>query len=756
MPSAGRRPGADADPRSGVDAGSGGGADGDPQSGADTDAPARPDAGSRSGAESVAAPGGRDGTVGGSGGGPDAGEAPLDPHAPNAADGPTIRLSAAGLMSRDDSGGSAADAAPGVSGEREPVAEADEPTVITRPVAPDDEATTLLTPPPAADAAPVAVDDEPTVPAAEPRSLDGGATMRLQPPFFAPGTTKAPRSVSASDGPMTGQDPAETTEQDGVAGGRSATDRRSGEAQPADASAAADPPTGAAVDPAHRDSDIDSEPWEDGVAWTTASAGVAPAEADPPRTGASRVDDDTSQRGPDEPGSAEDEVSHRWSEDHGSTDHDTPGVWREESGGEDDSRQARWDEPGGTDNRSQQWHGEPDGWSGDSAQQWPVGADHTTPHAWPDETIDDPRGRWDSEPHDPASRAWPDEPVHTADASQRWPDEPGSTNDNAADRWLSESGGAADGRWSDLAAEDNSAGRRQDSHAHEPADERTAGDDAAGHSQDDVARAAAATDARDEVDRDATPAASTDDGAGAAAVPDKAAPGRRFSSAGALIWVLLALLGFTLVVQLQSNDDDAGLASARQEDLVGILSDLEARDQRLQQEINALEESQRQLTSGVAGRQAALAEAGKRAEELGLLSGTLPARGPGLKISIDPKGQPIKASAILNAVQELRGAGGEVMEIIGDNGVAVRIVASSYFVDADGGQVIVDGKQLSGPYTLWVIGVPSTMQTALQIPGGVVASVSQAGGNVTMEQRTAVEVAAVRQPTSLQYARPVS
>lgn len=237
-------------------------------------------------------------------------------------------------------------------------------------------------------------------------------------------------------------------------------------------------------------------------------------------------------------------------------------------------------------------------------------------------------------------------------------------------------------------------------------------------------------------------------------VPEKGR--QRISSAGALIWVLLALLGFTLVVQLRSNDADAGLASARQEDLVGILSDLEARDQRLQQEINTLEESQRQLTSGVAGRQAALAEAEKRADELGLLAGTLPARGPGLKIAIDPKGAPIKASAILNAVQELRGAGGEVMELVGNNGVAVRIVASSYFIDGEGGEIVVDGKVLSGPYTLWVIGVPATMQTALQIPGGVVASVSQGGGNVTMEQRSTVEVAAVRQPTSLQYARPVS
>ncbi len=235
----------------------------------------------------------------------------------------------------------------------------------------------------------------------------------------------------------------------------------------------------------------------------------------------------------------------------------------------------------------------------------------------------------------------------------------------------------------------------------------------------------------------------------------KAALRRRLSSAGTLIWVLLALFGFTLVVQLRSNNADEGLATARQEDLVRILSDLEARDQRLQAEITALEQSQRQLTSGVQGRQAAIAEAQKRANELGLLAGTLPGRGPGLRVTIDPKAQ-VKASAILNAVQELRGAGGEVMEIAGAGGAAVRIVASTYFIDANGGGIVVDGIRLNGPYTLWVIGAPQTMQTALQIPGGVVASVSSAGGSVTMEARSMVEVTAVRKPTGLQYARPVS
>jgi uncharacterized protein YlxW (UPF0749 family) len=232
----------------------------------------------------------------------------------------------------------------------------------------------------------------------------------------------------------------------------------------------------------------------------------------------------------------------------------------------------------------------------------------------------------------------------------------------------------------------------------------------------------------------------------------RTAPWRRLSSAGALIWVLLALFGFTLVVQLRSNDTDDGLAGARQDDLVRILSDLEARDTRLQSEIAALEGSRQQLTSGVAGREAALAEADRRADELGLLAGTLPGRGAGLVIRVSG----VKSSAILNAVQELRGAGGEVMQVTGSDGGSVRIVASTYFVDAEGGGIDVDGTRLNGPYTLTVIGVPQTMQTALEIPGGVVASVQSDGGSVTMEQRTSVEVTAVRKATSLQYARPVS
>ncbi|MFB6397141.1 DUF881 domain-containing protein [Polymorphospora sp. 2-325] len=243
-------------------------------------------------------------------------------------------------------------------------------------------------------------------------------------------------------------------------------------------------------------------------------------------------------------------------------------------------------------------------------------------------------------------------------------------------------------------------------------------------------------------------------GPGAVAGPSgDGAPKRGISSAGATIAVLLLLLGFTMAVQLKNNSTDSGLTAARQEDLVRILSDLENSEERLRQEIAALEESQRQLSSGAAGREAALEEATRRGDDLGILAGTLPARGPGLSIQFSAGGRPVKASAILDAVQELRGAGAEAMQITGGDGASVRIVASTYFVEADG-RIDVDGRRLPGPHTITVIGDPQTMLTALNIPGGVVASVTGDGGNVTVQEHEVVDVAALSEQTDLQYARP--
>lgn len=228
---------------------------------------------------------------------------------------------------------------------------------------------------------------------------------------------------------------------------------------------------------------------------------------------------------------------------------------------------------------------------------------------------------------------------------------------------------------------------------------------------------------------------------------------KQVSGAGVLIGVLLALLGFTLVVQVKSNATDPFLASAREGDLLQIMSDLDSAERRLNQEIFSLQQTKRELESGAQGRDAALAQAKARADELGILAGTLQAQGPGILLQFTEERGNIKAGTLLNAVQELRGAGAEALQIDGAGG-SVRIVAQTSFVDADGG-VRVDGRRLTGPYTIRAIGDPATMRPAVEIHGGVLAGVSRDGGNVIVTQKDVVEVNETRPPPELEHAQPV-
>ncbi|MCA1657218.1 MAG: hypothetical protein LC713_05855, partial [Actinobacteria bacterium] len=106
---------------------------------------------------------------------------------------------------------------------------------------------------------------------------------------------------------------------------------------------------------------------------------------------------------------------------------------------------------------------------------------------------------------------------------------------------------------------------------------------------------------------------------------------RRPGRASLLIGVLLGLLGFALAAQVRSNEASA-LPSARQEDLVRILDDLSARESRLRTEIADLQAARSKINTSGDRTDAALQEARQRAAQLGVLAGTVPAHGPGLKL----------------------------------------------------------------------------------------------------------------------------
>jgi len=212
--------------------------------------------------------------------------------------------------------------------------------------------------------------------------------------------------------------------------------------------------------------------------------------------------------------------------------------------------------------------------------------------------------------------------------------------------------------------------------------------------------------------------------------------------------VLCALLGFAVVVQVRQNDETA-LAGLRQSELVRILDETTERSDELRREVTELRTERDALDSGSDGQAAALDSLRRSAIMQGILSGRLPAEGPGVQVTlIDPAGD-LQPVTMLNLLEELRNAGAEAIQL-GDH----RITASSSFTGTKG-HVLVDGVPLRTPYVWLAIGDPSTLSIALQIPGGAMATVRRAGATGTVSERDLVQVTATRVLLDPRYATPV-
>jgi uncharacterized protein YlxW (UPF0749 family) len=190
----------------------------------------------------------------------------------------------------------------------------------------------------------------------------------------------------------------------------------------------------------------------------------------------------------------------------------------------------------------------------------------------------------------------------------------------------------------------------------------------------------------------------------------------------ALIGVLTLLLGFAIAVQVHANSSGDTLSGLREDDLIGILDNQNARADRLRQQIAQLQQNLNQLQDSGDRAAAARRQAIDQAHALGILLGTLPATGPGVAVTVSDPGAHLTGEDLLDVVEELRGAGAEAIQF-----GSVRVTTSTSF-EGDGGMVTVDGTELPAPYRVIAIGEPKTLDTALNIPGGVAATVRAAGG----------------------------
>ncbi len=225
----------------------------------------------------------------------------------------------------------------------------------------------------------------------------------------------------------------------------------------------------------------------------------------------------------------------------------------------------------------------------------------------------------------------------------------------------------------------------------------------------------------------------------------------RVTRAQLIVALLLFGLGFGLAVQVASNSDgDSALRGARQEDLVRILDELDDRTQRLEEEKQGLEDQRTELENSSDQAEEARRQTAEKERQLGILAGTVAAQGPGITLNIEDTKGTVEADMLLDAIQELRAAGAEAIQVNG-----VRVVAGTYLTDS-GGAVQVDGNKISAPYRFKVIGKPQDLEPALNIPGGVVQTLEKEQATVAVERSDKIVVDALRPAKTPDYAQSSS
>jgi uncharacterized protein YlxW (UPF0749 family) len=211
---------------------------------------------------------------------------------------------------------------------------------------------------------------------------------------------------------------------------------------------------------------------------------------------------------------------------------------------------------------------------------------------------------------------------------------------------------------------------------------------------------------------------------------------------------LAIVLGFALATQVQQTNQQ-GLEDLREDELVRILDDVTQDASRLGDDARALEVTRDRLVSGADSSAEALKAAQGRVDALGILTGTAPAEGPGIVLTINDSQHEVTAALLLDALQELRDAGAEAVQI-----GSVRVVSNTYFADVTDG-VEISGVRVDQPFVIRAIGDSATMAAAMDIPGGVNESIRRVGAVSSVRQLDSLSIDALHSIDEPRYARPV-
>jgi uncharacterized protein YlxW (UPF0749 family) len=185
------------------------------------------------------------------------------------------------------------------------------------------------------------------------------------------------------------------------------------------------------------------------------------------------------------------------------------------------------------------------------------------------------------------------------------------------------------------------------------------------------------------------------------------------SNAGGIAATVVALfLGILVVTQFRSQDVySRSLQLETPSSLTTLIANLADRNNSLRDEIFDLRLRVAAARDSVASGQGSLTESQREIDQLKIFAALSAARGQGITVKIDGT---FDDRAMSDLTNELRNAGAEAISVND-----VRVGARSWYGSGPDRTILLDGRQLNGPWTVKAIGASDVVYVAITRTGGI-------------------------------------
>ncbi len=215
----------------------------------------------------------------------------------------------------------------------------------------------------------------------------------------------------------------------------------------------------------------------------------------------------------------------------------------------------------------------------------------------------------------------------------------------------------------------------------------------------------------------------------------------RTSAGGIAASVIALFLGVLVVTQFRSQDVySRSLQLETPASLTTLIANLSDRNNSLRDEIFDLRLRVGSARDSISSGQGSLAEGQRQIDQLKVFTAQSAAKGPGISIRVDGA---FDDRAMSDLVNELRNAGAEAIAVND-----VRFGPRSWVGRGPDRTILVDGRQLNGPWMVKAIGSTEVVYVAITRTGGIVGQLDliYPRTRFTVTRETALDLPALQTP----------